>query len=151
MFSKPSALLFLFLSIIFLSACKQSKLADVIDHTSAMEIQFTDTSGNITGIYKTNFSGEINMLNKYFTGAEVQQFKCGSEGKIILKGRDTTEVDFSLQNKCQHISFQLNGNIYTEDVSFEGIGYLKKLRFKVKDIKPLPITETKKDTLHSAK
>ena len=81
------------------SGCTQSKLSDIIDHTSSMEIRFTDSTGNITGIYKSNFSGEINMLNKYFTGDEVPQYKCGYDGKITLNGRDTTELNFSVQNK----------------------------------------------------
>lgn len=124
-------LLFLLSGILFFTSCKRSKLSDIINHSSAMEIQFTDTLGNITGIYKTNFSGEINMLNKYFTGVEVPEYKCGYDGKIILKGKDTTEVDFSIKNKCQHISFMLDGTIHSEDISLEGIAYFKKLRFKV--------------------
>jgi hypothetical protein len=133
------------------SGCTQSKLSDIIDHTSSMEIRFTDSTGNITGIYKSNFSGEINMLNKYFTGDEVPQYKCGYDGKITLNGRDTTELNFSVQNKCQHISFLFDGAIYTEDISLEGIGYLKKLRFKVSEVPPTPSQEIKTDTLNSAK
>ena len=141
-----------FIVLAFLvSSCSQSKLADIIDHTSAMEIRFTDSTGYVTGIYKSNFSGEINMLNKYFTGDEVPEYKCGYDGKIILKGKDTTEVDFSVQNKCQHISFMLDGTVYSEDISLEGIGYLKKLRFKVSEIPPAPTQEIKADTLNSAK
>ncbi|MGE0637462.1 MAG: hypothetical protein AB7P01_13545 [Bacteroidia bacterium] len=141
---------FIFLAFL-VSSCSQSKLADIIDHTSAMEIRFTDSTGYVTGIYKSNFSGEINMLNKYFTGDEVPQYKCGYDGKIILKGKDTTEIDFSVQNKCQHISFMLDGTLYSEDISLEGIGYLKKLRFKVNEIPPAPTQEIKEDTLNSAK
>lgn len=137
--------------VLFIAGCSQSKLADIIDHTSAMEIHFTDSTGAITGIYKSNFSGEINLLNKYFTGDEVPEYKCGYDGKIILKGKDTTEVDLSLKNKCQHISFRVDGKLYSEDISLEGIGYLKKLRFKVSDTQPLPSEEAKKDTLSSAK
>ncbi|MGE3825523.1 MAG: hypothetical protein AB7G44_14975, partial [Bacteroidia bacterium] len=67
------------------------------------------------------------------------------------KGKDTTEIDFSVQNKCQHISFMLDGTLYSEDISLEGIGYLKKLRFKVNEIPPAPTQEIKEDTLNSAK
>ena len=141
---------FIFLAFL-VSSCSQSKLADVIDHTSAMEIRFTDSTGYVTGIYKSNFSGEINMLNKYFTGDDVPQYKCGYDGKIILKGKDTTEVNFSVQNKCQHISFMLDGTVYSEDISLEGIGYLKKLRFTVSEIPTIPAQEIKADTLNSAK
>lgn len=144
--------LILALSVLFLTSCKHSKLDDVIDHSSSMEIQFLDTaSGQVVGIYKTNFSGEINMLNKYFPGTAVPQYKCGYEGKIILRGRDTTEVDFSLQNKCQHISFLLDGNVYSEDILYEGVGYLKKLRFKASDLKSASSLEFLKDSLNSAK
>jgi hypothetical protein len=144
--------IFVFIFLAFLAgSCSQSKLADIIDHSSAMEIRFTDSLGHVTGIYKSNFSGEINMLNKYFTGDDVPQFKCGYDGKIILKGKDTTEVDFSVQNKCQHISFMLDGTVYSEDISLEGIGYLKKLRFKVSEIPLAPAQEIKADTLNSAK
>ena len=87
-------LVFAFIPFLF-SSCTQSKLADIIDHTSSMEIRFIDSTGYVTGIYKSNFSGEINMLNKYFTGVEVPDYKCGYGGKIIFKGKDTTEVDFS--------------------------------------------------------
>lgn len=143
-------LIFAILTLL-VSSCSQSKLSDIIDHTSAMEIRFTDSTGYETGIYKSNFSGEINMLNKYFTGDEVPEFKCGYDGKIILKGKDTTEVNFSVQNKCQHISFMLDGTVYNEDISLEGIGYLKKLRFTVSDIPSVPTQEIKSDTLNSAK
>ncbi len=144
--------IFIFVTLAFLvSSCSQSKLADIIDNTSAMEIQFTDSSGTITGIYKSNFSGEINMLNKYFTGEQVPQNKCGYDGKIILKGKDTTQVFFSLKNKCQHISFTSNGSVFSEDISLEGISYLKKLRFKVSDIVPVPSQKTSNGTLNSAK
>lgn len=139
---------FIFLAFL-VSSCSQSKLADIIDHTSAMEIRFTDTTGYVTGIYKSNFSGEINMLNKYFTGDEVPEYKCGYDGKIVLKGKDTTELNFSVKNKCQHISFILDGKVYSEDISLEGISYLKKLRFKVNEIPPAQ--EIKTDTLNSAK
>jgi len=142
--------IFVFL-VLLIAGCTQSKLADVIDHSSAMEIHYTDSAGKIIGIYKSNFSGEINMLNKYFTGAEVPEYKCGYDGKILLKGKDTTEVDFSIQNKCQHISFILNGNRYSEDISLEGIGYFKKLRFKVSDSQLMLIEQAKKDTVDSAK
>ena len=91
------------------------------------------------------------MLNKYFTGDEVPQYKSGYDGKIILKGKDTTEVNFSVQNKCQHISFMLDGTVYSEDISLEGIGYLKKLRFTVSEIPTIPAQEIKADTLNSAK
>ncbi len=141
---------FIFLAFL-VSSCSQSKLADIIDHTSSMEISFTDSTGNVTGIYKSNFSGEINMLNKYFTGDEVPEYKCSYDGKIILKGKDTTEVDFSVKNKCQHISFIFEGTTYTEDISLEGIGFLKKLRFKVSEIPAIPTQEIKSDTLNSAK
>lgn len=139
------------LLVLLVSSCSQSKLSDIIDHTSAMEIRFTDSTGYETGIYKSNFSGEINMLNKYFTGDEVPEYKCGFDGKIILKGKDTTAVDFSVQNKCQHISFMIDGTVYTEDISLEGIGYLKKLRFTVSEIPTVPAQEIKSDTLNSAK
>ncbi len=143
-------LIFAILTLL-VSSCSQSKISDIIDHTSAMEIRFTDSTGYVTGIYKSNFSGEINMLNKYFTGDEVPEYKCGYDGKIILKGKDTTEVDFSVQNKCQHISFMLDGTVYNEDISLEGIGYLKKLRFTVSEIPTVPTQEIKSDTLNSAK
>ncbi len=110
----------------------------IIDHTSAMEIRFVDSTGQVTGIYKSNFSGEINMLNRYFRGTEVPEYKCGYDGKMILRGKDTTVVDFSLENKCQHISFMKDGELYSEDITLEGIGYLKKMKFKVNEIKPLP-------------
>lgn len=141
---------FIFLAFL-ISSCSQSKLADIIDHTSAMEIRFTDSTGHVTGIYKSNFSGEINMLNKYFTGDEVPEYKCSYDGIIILKGKDTTEIDFSVQNKCQHISFMYEGAAYTEDISLEGIGYLKKLRFTVSEIPTVHAQEIKSDTLNSAK
>ncbi len=144
--------IFIFVLLAFtVSSCSKSKLEDVIDHTSAMEIRFSDSTGNVIGIYKSNFSGEINLLNKYFTGDETPQFKCGYDGKIILKGSDTTEVDFSLKNKCQHISFLFEGNVYSEDISLEGIGYLKKLRFKVSEIKPAITQDAKTDSINSAK
>ena len=125
-------LFYIIVSVIFLSSCSgNSKLDSIIDHTSSMQIIFYDTLGNTAGIYKSNNTEEINLLNKFFTGNEALENKCSYTGKIMLHGKTEKEIIFNLDNKCIYILFQLDGKIYIEDISLEGIKYFKKLKYKV--------------------
>lgn len=125
-------IVFLILVLVFTS-CKKSKLADIIDKTTEMEIHYTNYFGEEVGMYKTNFSGEINMLNKYFNGVEITAGEqCYPEGFIILKNRtDSFHVELGLDNNCQRIVFTLDGEKHAEDITLEGVTFFKRNRFEI--------------------
>ena len=117
--------------IMVVTGCKQSAIKQNFSSADSLVIHFKDEqAGVITKTVQTVESKAINRMIEFIDAKEMEQLKCGYDGKMFFyaKGQKIQEVDFKMKNdSCNHFAFLVNGNLMSTKMSGEAIDFLNAL------------------------
>ena len=123
-------LVFILLFLVFPS-CQQSAIKQNFSSADSLVIHFKDEqAGVVTKTVQTTESKAINRMIEFIDAKEMEQLKCGYDGKMFFyaKGQKIQEVDFKMKNdSCNHFAFLINGNLMSTKMSGEAIDFLNAL------------------------
>jgi len=112
-------------------SCKQSAIKQNFSSADSLVIHFKDEqAGIVIKTVQTTESKAINRMIEFIDAKEMEQLKCGYDGKMFFyaKGQKIQEVDFKMKNdSCNHFAFLVNGNLMSTKMSGEAIDFLNAL------------------------
>lgn len=127
-------------SLLLFSACGETStqaesltsIADQADQAEVILQSVTQMSGEGTStdlVGTTSDPAEIKRLVAGINGGTAPEYKCGYDGKILLKkgGEVLLNIDYNLDPDCQHAAYiigeEMKFTLFTED----GISLLEEL------------------------
>jgi len=123
-------LIFLSISILFFASCaKESALHQLIQEADVVKVYISSGSTVPMVHYETNDIDKIKMWKNYIDEKSNATGDCAYEGKLIFKVyEDSTEMQFSLHDGCEQVSYKLNDTLFVKKLTADGIGFLNSLK-----------------------
>ena len=123
-------LIFLSISILFFASCtKQTPLQKLIQEADVVKVYISSGSTIPMVHYETNDIDKIKMWKTYIDERSNATGDCSYEGKLIFKVyEDSTEMQFSLHDGCEQVSYKLNDTLFVKKLTADGISFLNSLR-----------------------
>ena len=123
-------LVFILLLLVFPS-CQQSAIKQNFSSADSLVIHFKDEqAGIVTKTVQTTESKAINRMIEFIDAKEMEQLKCGYDGKMFFyqKGQKMQEVDFKMKDdSCNHFAFFLNEKLVSTKMNSEAVDFLDAL------------------------
>ncbi len=115
--------------ILILTSCSnQSALHQLIQEADVVKIYITSGAAIPMIHYETNDIDKIQKWWDYIDEKSNVKNECNYEGKLIFKVYDdSTEMQFSLQNGCEQVSYKLNDTLFVKKLTPVGTSYLNSL------------------------
>jgi hypothetical protein len=125
------SIIFLFLTIIFFSSCRQSAISTSFSTADSLVIHFkNEQQGEITRTVQTAETKAISRVIEFIDGEKSPHYKCGYDGKMFFfnKGIKMQEVDFKIKDEaCNHFAFLINGELVGTKMSSEAVDFFDAL------------------------
>jgi hypothetical protein len=122
------SLLLIMLVLIFGCSGQHKKLNKMIEKSTKVEVFVFEKSTGQNGIkaYESNDQSRIQEFKNYFTSKHAPSYQSGYNGKIVFTfGKKNLNVLFNLQPETTHIAYMIEYNLYTRQLSKEGVEFLK--------------------------
>jgi hypothetical protein len=121
---------FIVLILPMLWACtgQHKKLNRIIEQADRVVVVLYDNPGSITGktVFESTDPDRIKMFMKYFTKKRCSTDNRQFSGRITFyTGNKNTVIEYITQPEYQCVSYSLGYNLYTRQLSADGLEFLK--------------------------
>jgi hypothetical protein len=124
-----SRILLYFLSIVFISSCKQSPVAEALSDSNRLVIHFID-QGNTVKTVSTEDKAAIKKMIYALDKGEAKSTDCELNGKMIFYYNETElqQINFNSEPDCRYYSFYFNNKQSSSGMTNETANFLQSVK-----------------------
>ena len=120
----------LFIFILTLTSCYQSRFTEKLKECDSVSIVFTDENQMVIKQVETTKKAAINQLAEYIDNSIIEKNQCHLGGRIIFfqSGIAIEQVEFNTSGNCRYFTRISEGKLISTKMSEEAASFLESIK-----------------------